>query len=124
MQPHLAALTITQQRGGGAGDAVAVKAMDLHALAEGSPRDRVLPLGDAMQIAQLDARERRDGIGRRHGADAGGRERGRHDVIAETKAAEVATAPKTPPCILIILSAAAWLPGSVAPVQSSSRTHS
>ena len=34
------------------------------------------------------------------------------------------TAPNTPPCIWIILKAAAWLPGSVAPVQSVSITHS
>ena len=36
----------------------------------------------------------------------------------------VATAPNTPPCILTILSAASWLPRSVAPQQSSSSRHS
>ena len=41
-----------------------------------------------------------------------------------TSAAEFETAPKTPPCILIILIAARWLPRSVAPQQSSSMTHS
>jgi hypothetical protein len=40
------------------------------------------------------------------------------------KSAEVATAPNTPPCILTILIAAAWLPASVAPQQSSSSRHS
>ena len=34
------------------------------------------------------------------------------------------TAPNTPPCILTIFTAAAWLPGSVAPQQSSSSRHS
>ena len=34
------------------------------------------------------------------------------------------TAPNTPPCILTILTAAAWLPASVAAQQSSSSTHS
>ena len=37
---------------------------------------------------------------------------------AASRAAEGATAPKTPPCIVTIFSAASWLPGSVAPVQS------
>ena len=40
------------------------------------------------------------------------------------KVAEFDTAPKTPPCILIILIAARWLPWSVAPQQSSSSRHS
>ena len=45
-------------------------------------------------------------------------------VMALMKAAESLTAPKTPPCILIMLRAARWLPWSVAPVQSESRRHS
>jgi hypothetical protein len=42
----------------------------------------------------------------------------------DVRAAELDTAPKTPPCIFTILTAAAWLPASVAPQQSSSNTHS
>ncbi len=34
------------------------------------------------------------------------------------------TAPKTPPCIVTILSAASWLPRSVAPQQSARTRHS
>src|SRR5262245_30193133 len=41
-----------------------------------------------------------------------------------SKAADGAMAPKTPPCIVTILIAARWLPGSVAPAQSSRRRHS
>ena len=36
----------------------------------------------------------------------------------------MATAPKTPPCIVTIFSAASWLAGSVAPVQSLRIRHS
>src|SRR3954453_5489099 len=43
---------------------------------------------------------------------------------ASTTAADRDTAPNTPPCIFTILIAARWLPRSVAPVQSSSSTHS
>src|SRR5262245_52947481 len=45
-------------------------------------------------------------------------------AIASISAGEVATAPNTPPCILIILIAWSWLPLSVAPQQSSSSRHS
>src|SRR5258706_12401749 len=43
---------------------------------------------------------------------------------ASRRAADGATAPKTPPCIVTILIAARWLPRSVAPAQSSRRRHS
>ena len=43
---------------------------------------------------------------------------------ASTQRVEFDTAPNTPPCILTILSAARWLPWSVAPQQSSSSRHS
>src|SRR6478609_3880791 len=43
---------------------------------------------------------------------------------ASTNSLELATAPNTPPCILIILIACSWLPLSVAPQQSSSNRHS
>src|SRR5882724_7727194 len=70
------------------------------------------PLGKADQV------ERRRALVRRQvrGAD-------RH-AIALRRACELATAPNTPPCISTILSAARWLPLSVAPVQSSSTRHS
>ncbi len=50
-------------------------------------------------------------------------ERRGHDSVSSS-AREVVTAPKTPFCILTILSAAAWLPASVAAQQSSRSTHS
>ena len=37
---------------------------------------------------------------------------------------ESATQPNTPPCMVTMCSAAAWLPGSVAPVQSDRIRHS
>src|SRR3979490_2691918 len=46
-----------------------------------------------------------------------------HDT-APMNAADVATAPNTPPCILIIFSAWSWLLLSVAAQQSSISTHS
>ena len=42
----------------------------------------------------------------------------RDDVV------DVATAPKTPPCIVTMCRAASWLAGSVAPVQSDRIRHS
>ena len=45
-------------------------------------------------------------------------------AIRARKVALSLTAPNTPPCILIMCSAAAWLPASVAPQQSDSSRHS
>src|SRR4029077_4660231 len=47
-----------------------------------------------------------------------------HHEIAPIRSADVATAPNTPPCILIIFSAWSWLLLSVAAQQSSTSTHS
>ena len=44
--------------------------------------------------------------------------------VAAITSSEVATQPKTPPCMVTMCSAAAWLPGSVAPVQSLRIRHS
>src|SRR5690242_1537627 len=70
-------------------------------------------LGEAHQLERRCAFVRRE----RRGAD------GVH-ATASITAAELATAPNTPPCISTILSAARWLPMSVAPVQSSRIRHS
>jgi hypothetical protein len=46
------------------------------------------------------------------------------DASVASKACDVACAPNTPPCMVIIFSAARWLPWSVAAVQSDSSRHS
>ena len=58
-------------------------------------------------------------------ADADGLDADRlHQPSPARNVALSLTAPKTPPCILIICNAAAWLPASVAPQQSASSRHS
>ena len=47
-----------------------------------------------------------------------------HQEIAAMKASLVATAPKTPPCIFTMSSAARWFSCLVAPVQSERTRHS
>ena len=64
-----------------------------------------------------------DGLKAERTVRMGPQERGVHDSTL-SKSVERATAPKTPPCILTILTAASWLPRSVAPQQSSSSRHS
>ena len=46
------------------------------------------------------------------------------NVVASITASAVATHPNTPPCMVTMCSAARWLPGSVAPVQSERTRHS
>src|SRR5262249_40572824 len=63
-------------------------------------------------------------MSRRTGRRAPSLARGCDQPSARTKTSEFETAPNPPPCILIILMAARWLPWSVAPQQSSSNRHS
>ncbi len=49
---------------------------------------------------------------------------GHADPSAASRAEDGAIAPNTPPCMVIIFSAASWLSGSVAAVQSVSSRHS
>ena len=70
------------------------------------------------------ATARTRGAGGGHvGAPPRGAARGRASSAA-TMASAAATAPKTPCCIVTILSAAAWFPASVAPVPSATMQHS
>ena len=80
---------------------------------------------------QLDIVERDEiAEAHRHGdgvdAERAGRRRIFADLqeIAPIRSLDLATAPNTPPCILIICNAASWLLLSVAAQQSSTSTHS
>src|SRR4051812_14422900 len=65
MQAHFAGLAKTNQRGGGAGVAVTIQAMDFHAFTKRLPDNLVLPFGDAVEVGELGAwiRKQRGGFG-------------------------------------------------------------
>src|SRR5258707_4603349 len=103
-QGALAGAVLAQQRVEGAG-------LDADRdIVERGQRAEMLGKADQLQ-------RRRTLVGNMDGADH------THDM-ASMMAAELPTAPNTPPCISTLLSAARWLPLSVAPVQSSRIRHS
>ena len=117
VQRHMGGAVVAQQRGGGPVDAVAVQMMNLHAVAKRLPRNLILNLIDLKKILQLKRAGRESAISVR----IPWAERKRNDRVlkgrdsyfdprdqpkALSRADDSATAPKTPPCILIMLSAA------------------
>ena len=62
MKGHGGLLTESNQRSGGSVDAISIKTMNLHAIAEWGPLDVVEATGKVEHIVQLDARERESWI--------------------------------------------------------------
>ena len=108
------------QRGGERGDPSLAGARRGRSRRRGRRRgrehvERGPPVGGRLRVG----RERRE-----RGGEGIGRDAHAGTASAARSASLSATAPNTPPCIVTILHAASWLPGSVAPVQSVSSRHS
>ena len=91
---YLTMLAVPNQSGCRSGDPVPVKAEDVYTLFVWFPRDLILVLGKVKNATQYKWER------------PGKRIHVRSHEIAAMNDSEVATAPKTPPCILIISKAA------------------
>jgi hypothetical protein len=113
MKRYLAAGLETQQRGGGPGHSIAIETVNLDTLMEWLPRDIRLPLIRPGKIEVFQGMFYHGWMG----GEAGHKvstvssplqpcTAEKYYTMAAMKSAEFDTAPKTPPCILIILMAA------------------